>query len=193
MKSISLVVGVAALCLIGSAASASTLVSSTTNLPADMFSAPTSQTGGTYVGVTGSVGGQYASPFGDNTSPYNAVQGGSATYNLAGNTLSLVFGSPDDYNTISFLNAAGVAFDSFTPGTGAGASLDRGSSYFLTIRADSNFSAVQFSSNGAALEFSNVAVSSVPLPASAPMFGAALLALAGLGYGVQRKKVATTA
>lgn len=32
-------------------------------------------------------------------------------------------------------------------------------------------------------------VSAVPLPASAPMFGAALLVLAGLGYAAQRKKV----
>ena len=36
-------------------------------------------------------------------------------------------------------------------------------------------------------------VSPVPLPASAPMFGVALLALAGLGYGVKRKKAAAAA
>ena len=33
-------------------------------------------------------------------------------------------------------------------------------------------------------------VSAVPLPASAPMFGAALLGLAGVGYAAKRKKVA---
>ncbi|MCW6513180.1 hypothetical protein [Lichenifustis flavocetrariae] len=36
-------------------------------------------------------------------------------------------------------------------------------------------------------------VSVVPLPASAPMFGAALLALGAIGYGVKRKKAAATA
>lgn len=36
----------------------------------------------------------------------------------------------------------------------------------------------------------NVAVSSVPLPASAPMFGAALVALGAVGYRLRRKAVA---
>lgn len=36
------------------------------------------------------------------------------------------------------------------------------------------------------------ALSPVPLPASAPMFGAALLGLAGLGYAAKRKKEAAT-
>lgn len=39
----------------------------------------------------------------------------------------------------------------------------------------------------------NVSVSAVPLPASAPMFGAALLALGAIGYGVKRKKAAAAA
>ena len=39
----------------------------------------------------------------------------------------------------------------------------------------------------------NYNVSAVPLPASAPMFGAAILALAAVGYGVKRKKVASAA
>ena len=36
-------------------------------------------------------------------------------------------------------------------------------------------------------------VSPVPLPASAPMFGAAVLALGLVGYGVKRKKAAASA
>jgi hypothetical protein len=36
----------------------------------------------------------------------------------------------------------------------------------------------------------SVTLSSVPLPASAPMFGAALVALGAVGYGVKRKKAA---
>ena len=36
-------------------------------------------------------------------------------------------------------------------------------------------------------------VSTVPLPASAPMFGAALLAFGAVGYGIKRKKVAAAA
>ena len=37
------------------------------------------------------------------------------------------------------------------------------------------------------------ATSKLPLPASAPIIGAALLALFGLGYGVKRRKAATAA
>lgn len=37
------------------------------------------------------------------------------------------------------------------------------------------------------------AVSAVPLPSSAPMFGAALLAIGAVGYGVKRKKAAAAA
>ena len=165
-------------------------VSSTTTLPPAVFSAPTTRTSGTFVGVRGSVDNCYSSPFGDNTSPYDAVLSGSATYHLAGNTLSVVLGSPDTYNTISFLDSRGKVFDTFTPGTGAGDGLDRGSSYFLTIRADSNFSAVEFSSTGPALEFANVAVSNVPQSASAPLVGVALLIVGSLGYVANRKKVA---
>ncbi len=39
----------------------------------------------------------------------------------------------------------------------------------------------------------NSLVSAVPLPASSPMFGAALLALGAFGYGVRRKKAVTLA
>lgn len=48
------------------------------------------------------------------------------------------------------------------------------------INVDYNYTDEQFS-------FTNVEVSAVPLPASAPMFGAALLGLAGLGYAAKRK------
>ena len=40
---------------------------------------------------------------------------------------------------------------------------------------------------------SQIVVPNVPLPASAPMFGASLLGLAGLGYAAKRKKAAAAA
>jgi hypothetical protein len=193
MKPVQLLAAVAALGVMAGGAHASTLVSSTTTLPADVFTPPNGGTTGTVLTPTGSVAFEYASPFSDDTSQYVAVQNGSATYDLTGNTLSFVFGSPDTYNTISFLDSNGNAFDTFVPGTGAGAGLTAANSYFVTIRASGTFNAVEFSSTGPALEFSNVAVSNVPLPASAPMFGAALLALGAIGYGVKRKSKAAAA
>jgi hypothetical protein len=45
----------------------------------------------------------------------------------------------------------------------------------------------------ASLELVSPTVGTVPLPASAPMFGAALLALGAFGYGLKRKKAAAVA
>ena len=46
---------------------------------------------------------------------------------------------------------------------------------------------------GQAITISNTTLSAVPLPASAPMFGAALLGFAGLGYAAKRKRAAAAA
>ncbi len=182
-----IIAATAGLCLaLTGTAKAAVLTSYSTDLPADVFTAPTSSTDTSF--VTGSSGNQYVSPFGDTTSEYVAVKaGGSAIYDISGTSLSFVYGSPDKYNTISFLNAAGDVFDTFTP---VGSPLTSAHSYFVTLTASGEFSAVEFSSSLNSLEFSNVSVSAVPLPAAAPMFGAALLALAGLGYGAKRKSAA---
>ncbi len=168
-------------------AKAAVLTSYSTDLPADVFTAPTSSSKTVF--VQGTISGQYISPFADTTSEYVVVKaGGSAIYDISGTSLSFVYGSPDSYNTISFLNASGDVFDTFTP---AGSPLTAAHSYFVTLTASGEFSAVEFSSSGNSLEFSNV--SAVPLPAAAPMFGAALLALAGLGCGAKRKRAAAAA
>ena len=51
---------------------------------------------------------------------------------------------------------------------------------------DYNYTDEQFS-------FTNLSMSVVPLPSSAPMFGAALVALGAVGYGLKRKAKAATA
>ena len=153
-------------------------------------------------GVTGSITGLRLSPFGDNTTPYDAVEAnGSATFGFpfisafaarsarvaapfgTGNgSFTFVWGSPDTYNVLTFYDFLGQEIGSVTgsgsPSTGAGG-------YLATVSGIGEFSSVRLESQGAnAFEFA--AVSSVPLPASAPMFGAALLALAGFGYGMNR-------
>ena len=151
--------------------------------------------------VTGSIIGLRLSPFSDDTTPYDAVEAnGSATFGFpeidfsaraarlsapfgTGNgSFTFVWGSPDAYNVLSFYNSLGQEIGSVTgsgsPSTGSGG-------YLATVSGIGEFSSVRFESQGAnAFEFA--AVSSVPLPASAPMFGAALLALAGFGYGMNR-------
>jgi hypothetical protein len=185
---LSMVLGAAATFALSlSGAQAAVLASiPTTSLPADNFVGP-SVVNGAFGTATGSQGGQYASPFGDNTSVYGYVQSGYVEYdfNTSSNVLSLVFGSPDSYNTITFLSGGSIV-DTFNP---AAAGLSSLSSYYVSIKANS-FDAVQFSSTSPAFEFSNVSVSNVPLPASAPLFGAALVALGAAGYRLKRKAVA---
>ena len=50
-----------------------------------------------------------------------------------------------------------------------------------------------YADNLGALTVSVSTISAVPLPAAAPMFGAALLAFGAVGYGVKRRKTAVSA
>ncbi len=169
---------------LSSVANAATIVGTpSTMLPKDHYTAPDpTAIHGTFTSATGSQGGQYASPFADNTSEYGAVQSGYVEYDFTSfyNALSLIWGSPDDYNTLTFLNN-GKVVDSII-GTAIG---DRGSNYFVTLKSDAAFNQIQLSSGQPAFEYSNV--SAVPLPASLPMFGLALLGLGAVGYSVKRK------
>ena len=174
-------VGLALLSVTG-AAHATLIVSSTTNLPADNYTPPTSILYGSNVvlGASGSSGG--ASPFADTTSKYVGIQSGTAEYYFGApeNTLSLVWGSPDAYNFVSLYNG-GIQVGALN-----GSSIGQASqNYFTTLTSTSAFDRVDFSSDNIAFEISNVSasnVSAVPLPASLPMFGAALLALCGFAW-----------
>ena len=61
----------------------------------------------------------------------------------------------------------------------------------LEGRVNTAFDAVRLVSTSPAFEYANV--SAVPLPASAPLFGAALMALGAVGYGLKRKGKAAIA
>lgn len=164
------------------AANASLIVSSTTTLPTDNYTPPTSILAGSNVvlNATGTSGG--ASPFADTTSKYVGIQSGTAEYYFGSpeTTLSLVWGSPDAYNFLSFYSGGTQV------GTLDGSSIGPASqSYFVTLTSTSPFDRVDFSSTNIAFELSNVSasnVSTVPLPASLPMFGAALFALCGFAW-----------
>lgn len=161
-------------------------------------------------GVTDSVGGLRLSPFAGTSAdgrPYDVVYGNdsddfgfgtggiSALYsptqffgsNGEAGVFKFLDGSPDDYNYLVFFNSTTntitkLSGGQIAPVTGSGFQV-------VTLTGLGAYDTVGFGSlNQNAFEYA--ALSAVPLPASAPLFGAALLGLAGLGYGLKRKTAA---
>ena len=117
-------------------------------------------------------------PFGTN-STVNATSGSGSFVSLAPDIYTHAFEVPSGYlsgtqlgNSTAFYAGYTFATLGLTPG-----------SYTYNYET----------SNGRDSFTVNVTLSSVPLPASAPMFGAALLGLAGLSYRAKRKKGVATA
>ncbi len=139
----------------------------------DVYRSPFENAGSEYGGVPGGNGG-YQQP-GFDTLPYTSIEGGgSATYTYApSNSLSILWGSPDSWNTLSFYSGP--------DGTGTDLYNITGSS--LLIQFDGHdqvefaftgvtFDSVVLSSSTNAFEFANLAT---PLPATLPLL------LGGLG------------
>ncbi|MEO0370917.1 MAG: VPLPA-CTERM sorting domain-containing protein [Pseudomonadota bacterium] len=111
-----------------------------------------------------------------------------ATLTISGrkaDTLNLLWGSIDGYNSIEFFaggSSLGVISNgditpSSTEGAGVGAS-------YVSIFSDMAFDSVVFTSTSNAFEFGNVGVATVPLPAGVVLLGTAL---GGLGVARRRK------
>ncbi|MCW6506685.1 hypothetical protein [Lichenifustis flavocetrariae] len=136
------------------------------------------------VSVATSGGGAvtYSSFFGVPFTYFDAIRGSG----------SLTFGSTAEFSS---LPAATVIPYSATPFIiGLADTTSNGTHYGYGEFAGTSLVSYGFESvPGQAITISNTSLSAVPLPASAPMFGAALLAFAGLGYGVKRKKAAALA
>jgi hypothetical protein len=116
--------------------------------------------------------------------PYSAVVLGSVGYNFVGgaNTLSLLWGSPDAYNTLSFysgLNGEGTLLASFT-GLDLAAILGLGHDY-VTFFSSIAFLSVVLSTTAPAFEYAALTASmessEVPLPPAVILFGSAVVAL----------------
>lgn len=143
--------------------------------------------------VTGSLGGQYRSPFeggaGETTAPYFNVYGNSAaTLNFSGirSMLSFLWGSVDTYNSIAFflganptpvftVTSANLTNPQFTTGA-----------EFVTVSGLS-FDRVVFSSSWNSLEFAAI---QSPAPIPLPAAGSLLLAAIGLLAAARRRATA---
>jgi hypothetical protein len=187
-----------ALALAAAAADAATVTAVTTLTPAQTaaatldVAAPTSITGGFFLNATGSVGGVRRSPYDmvpglEQTGKYHSVQGGgSMTYAFSElqTGFSLLWGSPDTYNTLTFFNGAdavdlGALGFSITGNEVAALApvSPLGTRFAVLTVADIAFDRVTLSSGSNAFEFGLVESTPAPVPLPA----AAWMLLAGLG------------
>ena len=143
----------------------------------------------------------FAGVSGYTSAPFSYVLGGAANFATytktddpsfvtGGDSFSFIFGSPDSYNTISFFKGKSEIGSI----TGSDAAFGtKGSGYYVTtVSGLGDYDSVEFQSTSNSVEYATFNVSSVPLPASLPMFGGAVLAL-GLFAAWKRNGVSTRA
>lgn len=112
---------------------------------------------------------------------------------IGGNDLSAVTNGNKSNLIFSFSGTGGSLF-TLSPIASAGFALiaGNGSSSTGTIAIEAGSTSFTTNISGDSI-IGTATLSTVPLPASAPMFGAALFGLAGLGYAAKRKKAAASA
>ncbi len=110
--------------------------------------------------------------------------GASATYDLTGTGLAIVWGSPNDANTVTFNGPGGpigsVTVDNLIAAFGANAIQNTDApGYMFEFTTPTPFQSVTFSTNGSAFEF---AIAGAPEPSTWAMMGLGFAALAFAGY-----------
>lgn len=170
----------------GSSGQISAVAPTTYNFDTTFF--PGSVVGGEV--VSGSVGGQFATPFGDTTHYFTVgtlSQPESATLTLSGkfNYLGLYWGSIDNYNSITISDAGGstvVSSGTFPILNPANGNQGLGGSAYVNIFDTLPITSITFHSNIQAFEFDNVAVAAVPEPATWAMMTLGFFSLGFLAY-----------
>ncbi len=147
---------------------------------------------GAYSLVTGSVSGQYAAPFGDDTQYLSVAGGQTATYTRAkaASSLGFYWGSIDDYNTVSFYNGS-TLLGSFTGSQVPPAPADGSQGSPLNNRRVNFFSdgpkvtSIVFSSAQNAFELDTLSAGGVPEPAT---WGLMIAGFAMVGLGARKRR-----
>ena len=137
-------------------------------------------------------------PFGSNDTTHDwfniGEQNGFVNFNLSGNALNIVWGSPNDNNTVTFYSGAGesgsIIGSVSTSDLGVANTRDPGG-YLISFSTSTDFESVRFSTGPTAFEFAFTAgatttnVSPVPEPSTWAML---ILGFAGVGFMAYRRK-----
>ena len=140
-----------------------------------------------------SVAGQFTTIQGSPPSPDSS---GTWNYGSALNSLSIFWGSRDDYNTLELFNGVTLLFTVY--GAAGSHLLDAthvalsagptgfGHDLVTILLTDGTFNSVKLSSTTNAFEFTSLTASVVPVPGALPLFATGL-GLLGL-FGLRRKR-----
>jgi len=132
-------------------------------------------------------------PFNDNTNYLAVDSGGQAIFTLSkpAHYFGFEWGSVDTFNTVQFFDGdkllATLTGKDVTTHGGTTGDLD---TYYANFTSNLPITKVVMKSNGNAFEVDNVYVSSVPIPAALPLFGAAVAGLGAMGKRRRRKAAA---
>jgi len=173
--------GFAAAAMIGTAANAATTLIDFNDLTAPGFS-------GNFSVLSTGVSGIAAAP---NSTPFlvapsvGASSSGTATYSSMNRIVAFSFdwGTPDDYNTLTFLSGNAVVA-SYT-----GANL-AAANYGYTFTDAQNVTSVNFTSSNRAFEIDNVSVTAVPEPATWALL---VVGFGMVGAAVRRRAIRVAA
>jgi hypothetical protein len=117
--------------------------------------------------------------------------GGSVGFDLSGNVLNIVWGSPNDNNTVTFYSGANglgsVVGAVTTPDLVSAFSVGNFNQpgYLISFNTPEAFQSVVFSTGPTAFEFAVTGVAAVPEPSTWAMM---ILGFAGIGFMAYRRK-----
>lgn len=175
----------------------------TSSLPTGVVLAPSSTTGSFDLSVTGSIPDVYLSPFGDSTTPYSVLSPGnlptgpsSATFSFGANStitsVSLLWGSPDSYNSVEFFDTLGNLITTFSGNSLTPPSPGDGFDYITFVATGGTIgSMVLLDSGQAAFEYDSV--DPTPLPTTLSLLATGLAILGFFAYRRKAKVVFSSA
>lgn len=144
-------------------------------------------TGSNSFATDSSAGNQYLQPLNDSTTYIFATGGSDATvsWTTAVTSVTIYWGSPDTYNTLTLSNSDSITGSAVLALTGTSSGSNAGTSW-ITISDSTPFNSFTVSSTQAAFEFDMAAV---PEPSTWAMMGIGFAGLAFAGFRSRKSAI----